>query len=76
MLKFLTITNFATIEHIELDLAEGLNVLTGETGSGKSIMVDAINLLVGGRANTASVRSGTNHSIIEGIFEISPTSIE
>ena len=76
MLKFLTITNFATIEHIELDLAEGLNVLTGETGSGKSIMVDAINLLVGGRANTASVRSGTNHSIIEGIFHINSTSID
>ena len=76
MLKFLTITNFATIEHIELDLAEGLNVLTGETGSGKSIMVDAINLLVGGRANTASVRSGTNHSIIEGIFHINGTSID
>ncbi|PZC50005.1 MAG: DNA repair protein RecN (Recombination protein N) [Chloroflexi bacterium] len=76
MLKFLTITNFATIDHIELDLAKGLNVLTGETGSGKSIIVDAINLLMGGRANTASVRFGASHSIVEGIFHVNNTAID
>ena len=76
MLKFLTITDFATIDHVELDLAHGLNVLTGETGSGKSIIVDAVNLLVGGRANTASVRFGASHSVVEGIFHINSTEID
>ena len=68
MLRFLSITNFATIEQLEMELSSGFNVLTGETGAGKSIIVDALSLLLGGRADGGMVRSGARQSRIEGIF--------
>ena len=68
MLRLLSVTNFATIERIEVELAPGLNVLTGETGAGKSIIVDALSLLLGGRADGGMVRSGARQSRVEGIF--------
>ncbi len=68
MLRLLSVTNFATIERIEMELAPGLNVLTGETGAGKSIIVDALSLLLGGRADGGMVRSGARQSRVEGIF--------
>ncbi len=68
MLRLLSVTNFATIEQIEVELAPGLNVLTGETGAGKSIIVDALSLLLGGRADGGMVRSGARQSRVEGIF--------
>ena len=68
MLRLLSVTNFATIEQLEMELAPGLNVLTGETGAGKSIIVDALSLLLGGRADGGMVRSGARQSRIEGIF--------
>ena len=68
MLRLLSITNFATIERLELDLAPGFNVLTGETGAGKSIIVDALVLLLGGRADGGMVRSGARQSRVEGVF--------
>ena len=68
MLRFLSITNFATIEQLEMDLSSGFNVLTGETGAGKSIIVDALSLLLGGRADGGMVRSGARQSRVEGIF--------
>ena len=68
MLRLLSVTNFATIEHIEVELAPGFNVLTGETGAGKSIIVDALSLLLGGRADGGMVRSGARQSRVEGIF--------
>ena len=58
MLRLLSITNFATIEQLEIELAPSLSVLTGETGAGKSIIVDALSLLLGGRADVGMVRSG------------------
>ena len=70
MLRLLSVTNFATIEQLEMDLAPGFNVLTGETGAGKSIIVDALSLLLGGRADGGMVRSGARQSRIEGIFII------
>ena len=68
MLRLLSVTNFATIEQIEIELVPGLNVLTGETGAGKSIIVDALSLLLGGRADGGMVRSGARQSRVEGIF--------
>ena len=68
MLRLLSVTNFATIEQLEMELAPGFNVLTGETGAGKSIIVDALSLLLGGRADGGMVRSGARQSRIEGIF--------
>ncbi|MGB4503319.1 MAG: AAA family ATPase, partial [Syntrophaceticus sp.] len=65
MLIQLMIRNFALIENIELMLGPGLNVLTGETGAGKSIIIDAMNLLVGERASSELVRSGADKAQIE-----------
>ena len=71
MLRLLSVTNFATIEQIEVELLPGLNVLTGETGAGKSIIVDALSLLLGGRADGGMVRSGARQARVEGIFLLS-----
>ncbi len=68
MLRLLGVTNFATIEQLEIELVPGFSVLTGETGAGKSIIVDALSLLLGGRADVGMVRSGTRQSRVEGIF--------
>ena len=68
MLRLLSVTNFATIEQLEIELAPGFSVLTGETGAGKSIIVDALSLLLGGRADVGMVRSGARQSRVEGIF--------
>ena len=58
MLTELTISNFAIIDELSLQLTAGFNVLTGETGAGKSIIIDAVSLLLGGRADTTLVRAG------------------
>lgn len=71
MLAELTITNFAIIESLHLDFSEGFNVFTGETGAGKSIIIDAVSLLLGGRADSQLIRAGTNRATIEGIFYLS-----
>lgn len=68
MLKSLNIINFAVIQELRIDFREGLNLLTGETGSGKSIIVDALGLLLGGRSSTAQIRTGEKMAIIEGLF--------
>ena len=68
MLRLLSINNFATIEQLDIELAPGFSALTGETGSGKSIIVDALSLLLGGRADADTVRSGARQSRVEGIF--------
>ena len=68
MLRLLSVTNFATIEQLEIELAADFNVLTGETGAGKSIIVDAVSLLLGGRADAGMVRSGARQARVEGVF--------
>ena len=68
MLKTLRIHNFALVDKLEVDFASGLNILTGETGAGKSIIVGAINLILGERANQEMVRSGASSATIEGDF--------
>jgi len=72
MLAELTITNFAIIERVHIRFAPGFNVLTGETGAGKSILIDAVSFLLGGRADTSIVRAETELCTIEGIFVLSP----
>src|SRR5918994_1139061 len=69
MLRFLSIRHLAVIDHLELEFEPGLNVLTGETGAGKSIVVGAVGLLVGGRASADLVRTGQETAAIEAIFE-------
>jgi DNA repair protein RecN (Recombination protein N) len=70
MLTELTITNFAIIDSMRMELAPGFNVLTGETGAGKSIIVDAVGLLLGGRADASVVRAGAEMAQIEGVFQL------
>lgn len=70
MLKSLNISNFAIIHHLSIEFHQGLNVLTGETGAGKSIIVDALSLLLGARAFTEVVRTGEKVALVEGIFEL------
>jgi len=71
MLRELRIRNFAIIDELRLSFRPGLNVLTGETGAGKSIIIQALALLCGGRATSDSVRSGSEAASIEGLFEVS-----
>ncbi len=70
MLAELTISNFAIIERLSLTLGPGFNVFTGETGAGKSIIIDAISALVGERMGADVVRAGAERAIIEGIFDV------
>ncbi len=69
MLRFLAIRNLAVIDHLEIELAPGLTVLTGETGAGKSMLVEAIDLLTGGRASADLVRTGEDTATIQAIFD-------
>ncbi len=73
MLTELTIKNFAIIDTLTLNFTAGFNVLTGETGAGKSIIIDAVNLLLGGRATSDSVRADTKSAFVEGQFQLSDT---
>jgi DNA repair protein RecN (Recombination protein N) len=70
MLRLLNITNFATISHLELELGPGLTALTGETGAGKSIIVDALGILLGGKADAMVIRSGATQARVEGIVTL------
>jgi DNA repair protein RecN (Recombination protein N) len=72
MLTELTITDFAIIESLTLRFDAGFNVLTGETGAGKSIIIDAVTMLLGGRADTSFIRTGSKRAKIEGLFRLSP----
>lgn len=68
MLLSLTVKNFAIIDNISIDFNKGMTVLTGETGAGKSLIIDAIGLLFGDRASNELVRYGENKAVIEGVF--------
>src|SRR6267154_1469451 len=70
MLVELVVENLAVIETVRVRFHAGLNLLTGETGSGKSIVVDALGLLLGGRASAEMIRTGETRARIAGIFEI------
>lgn len=70
MLHRITIKNIALIDHAEIDFDAGFNVLTGETGAGKSIIIDSLNLILGERADKNLVRTGTDKAFVEGIFTV------
>ena len=70
MLQYLAVRDFALIDRMEFDLGPGLNLLTGETGSGKSILVDAVAQLTGDRASLDLIRSGSEAAVIEGLFQL------
>lgn len=70
MIKSLEIKDYALIEHIEVNFFENLNIITGETGAGKSILIDALGLILGDRASSEIVRKGASKSFVEGIFEV------
>lgn len=72
MLRFLAIKRLAVIDAAEVEFDAGFNVLSGETGAGKSILVEAVGLLLGGRASGDLVRTGEDTAIIEAVFEIGP----
>ena len=71
MLLELTIKNIALIESLRVDFARGFNVLTGETGAGKSIVVDSINLALGGRADRDLIRTGADRASVQALFDVS-----
>ena len=68
MLKSLKVHNFAIIEDIFIDFKKGMTVLTGETGAGKSLIIDTISLLLGQRADTDMIRYGESKATITGVF--------
>jgi DNA repair protein RecN (Recombination protein N) len=70
MLKYLKISNFAIIDQVEVEFHDGFNVLTGETGAGKSILIGALNLLLGAKASQDVIRTGAEEAAVEGLFEI------
>ena len=74
MLHALVIKNFAIIEDLRIEFGSGLSVLTGETGAGKSIIIQAVNLLLGSRASADLVRTGKDNAELEAVFDIAPDS--
>jgi DNA repair protein RecN (Recombination protein N) len=74
MLQLLNISNIALIDELQVEFDNGLNLLTGETGSGKSIIVDALGVLIGGRFSSDLLKSGTDRGFIEGLFSVSANS--
>ena len=76
MLKRLVISNYALIDNLEISLNGGLTIITGETGAGKSIILGALTLLLGERADVRSVRNSDKKTVVEGVFDISGYSIE
>lgn len=69
MLAKLTIENIALIDKLELELKNGLNILSGETGAGKSIIIDSLNFVLGERADKSLIRYGMDHAIVQAVFE-------
>ena len=70
MLEFIRIKNIATIDSAEIIFKQGLNIISGETGAGKSIILEAISLLLGSRASIDFIRAGTDEAVIEGVFDV------
>ncbi len=71
MLTDLNIRNFAIIDNLHVAFGPGLNILTGETGAGKSIIIDAVNLLLGMRASAELIRTGEEEATVEAVFDLS-----
>lgn len=76
MLQHLTIRHYALIENLDIDLASGFTVITGQTGAGKSIMLGALNLLLGGRADAKAIQTGEKKCMVEASFAIGGLGLE
>jgi len=76
MLRKIHIQNYALIDHLEIDFQKGLNIITGETGAGKSILLGALTLILGQRADTSVLKDKTKNCIIEGEFDVSDYDLE
>lgn len=74
MIKNLVIDNIALIEHVDIDFSEGLTVLTGETGSGKSIIIDSLAFVLGDRADKTLIKHGRDFASVSAVFEVEPDS--
>ena len=72
MLREIHIKNFSIIDNVHLEFGEGFNVLTGETGAGKSIIIDALSLALGERATGDFIRSGEKEAVVEAFFDVTP----
>ncbi|WP_243665066.1 AAA family ATPase [Rhodothermus marinus] len=73
MLRTLYIRDYALIEELEVEFGSGLNILTGETGAGKSILIGALKMILGERADTEMIRSGARKAVVEGVFDEADT---
>ena len=76
MLQTLSLRDFVIVDQLELDLSSGFTVLTGETGAGKSILLDALSLVLGERADSSQIREGCNRAEINALFQIDPQQID
>lgn len=76
MLKNLKIQNYALIEHLDIDFESGLSVITGETGAGKSIIIGALALVLGQRADTKAIQTGKNKCVVEAVFDVSDLALQ
>src|SRR5512147_981961 len=72
MLTTLHISGFAVVDAVEVQFGSGLNVLTGETGAGKTILVNALHLVLGGRMTADVLRDGAEEAVVEALFELPP----
>src|SRR5437762_5266645 len=75
MLVELSVENYAVIDNVAVEFAPGLNLLTGETGAGKSILIDALALLLGDKASSDTIRHGTDKAVVAAVFEAESKSI-
>ncbi|URN83395.1 AAA family ATPase [Acetobacterium wieringae] len=71
MLRNLVVNDYALIDHLVVDFHPGLNVITGETGAGKSIVIDALTLVLGNRGNKTNIRQGKGKMTVQGLFDVS-----
>jgi DNA repair protein RecN (Recombination protein N) len=76
MLQTISLRDFVIVDQLELDFASGFTVLTGETGAGKSILLDALSLVLGERADSSQIREGANRAEISALFRIDPEQIQ
>ncbi|NQT10985.1 MAG: AAA family ATPase, partial [Desulfobacteraceae bacterium] len=74
MLRELSIKNFTIIDKLNISFSDGLSILSGETGAGKSIIINAVNLLLGSKATTRLIRTGSEAAELEALFQITPGS--
>src|ERR1051325_715869 len=73
MLLELRVENYAVIDNVAVEFAAGLNLLTGETGAGKSILIDALALLLGDKASSDVIRHGAEKAVVSAVFEVDDT---